>query len=155
MCGFFNVLSVSLSIVLMVSFFFFFKQKTAYEMRISDWSSDVCSSDLRGRSHGHRVGADPGIGARALGGGEGLLEQAIELPAQSAGTARDGPGLLHLAQALRFAQDQRIQPGGHPEPVAPGVGVIVTAEIGAEAPTGAGAVPRVVGEDGLERGPPV
>src|SRR3546814_7935636 len=27
-------------------FFFFFKQKTSYEMRISDWSSDVCSSDL-------------------------------------------------------------------------------------------------------------
>src|SRR3546814_11042727 len=27
--------------------FFFFKQKTAYDMRISDWSSDVCSSDLR------------------------------------------------------------------------------------------------------------
>src|SRR3546814_1003866 len=27
---------------------FFFKQKTAYEMRISDWSSDVCSSDLGG-----------------------------------------------------------------------------------------------------------
>src|SRR3546814_9763435 len=43
--------------------FFFFKQKTAYEMRISDWSSDVCSSDLEGefgvypeaceRTHGH------------------------------------------------------------------------------------------------------
>src|SRR3546814_7268030 len=32
--------------------FFFFKQKTAYEMRISDWSSDVCSSDLVGM---HRV----------------------------------------------------------------------------------------------------
>src|SRR3546814_3625205 len=29
--------------------FFFFKQKTAYEMRISDWSSDVCSSDLASR----------------------------------------------------------------------------------------------------------
>src|SRR3546814_9242925 len=29
-----------------VILFFFFKQKTAYEMRISDWSSDVCSSDL-------------------------------------------------------------------------------------------------------------
>src|SRR3546814_7134775 len=29
--------------------FLFFKQKTAYEMRISDWSSDVCSSDLSGR----------------------------------------------------------------------------------------------------------
>src|SRR3546814_1934079 len=30
-------------------FFFFFKRKPEYEMRISDWSSDVCSSDLRGR----------------------------------------------------------------------------------------------------------
>src|SRR3546814_3136109 len=36
----------------MIVFFFFFKQKTAYEMRISDWSSDVCSSDLG-------AGADP------------------------------------------------------------------------------------------------
>src|SRR3546814_8525618 len=34
-------------------FFFFFKQKTAYEMRISDWSSDVCSSDLRLRVLAH------------------------------------------------------------------------------------------------------
>src|SRR3546814_5531346 len=33
--------------LLFLLFFFFFKQKTAYEMRISDWSSDVCSSDLR------------------------------------------------------------------------------------------------------------
>src|SRR3546814_13812009 len=32
--------------VVLVCIFFFFKQKTAYEMRISDWSSDVCSSDL-------------------------------------------------------------------------------------------------------------
>src|SRR3546814_3956676 len=31
--------------------FFFFKQKTAYEMRISDWSSDVCSSDLSLSTH--------------------------------------------------------------------------------------------------------
>src|SRR3546814_4976579 len=37
MCGFFS--------------FFFFKQKTAYEMRISDWSSDVCSSDLEGERY--------------------------------------------------------------------------------------------------------
>src|SRR3546814_2920114 len=33
-------------IVMCCSLLFFFKQKTAYEMRISDWSSDVCSSDL-------------------------------------------------------------------------------------------------------------
>src|SRR3546814_6889902 len=32
--------------VICLCIFFFFKQKTAYEMRISDWSSDVCSSDL-------------------------------------------------------------------------------------------------------------
>src|SRR3546814_4973724 len=33
--------------IVVVFFGFFFKQKTAYEMRISDWSSDVCSSDLQ------------------------------------------------------------------------------------------------------------
>src|SRR3546814_16614888 len=39
-------------------FFVFFKQKTAYEMRISDWSSDVCSSDLLGLDgHSHRSGS--------------------------------------------------------------------------------------------------
>src|SRR3546814_7026732 len=36
------------SVSLLFTCFFFFKQKTAYEMRISDWSSDVCSSDLMG-----------------------------------------------------------------------------------------------------------
>src|SRR3546814_9062672 len=35
-------------VLMMWLFFFFFKQKTAYELRISDWSSDVCSSDLPG-----------------------------------------------------------------------------------------------------------
>src|SRR3546814_3667169 len=35
-------------IVMCCMYFFFFKQKTAYEMRISDWSSDLCSSDLIG-----------------------------------------------------------------------------------------------------------
>src|SRR3546814_5403085 len=34
----------------LVVFVFFFKQKTAYEMRISDWSSDVCSSDLHAKT---------------------------------------------------------------------------------------------------------
>src|SRR3546814_3909744 len=41
---------------LSLSHFFFFKQKTAYEMRISDWSSDVCSSDLlAGYAELHRI----------------------------------------------------------------------------------------------------
>src|SRR3546814_6651972 len=52
--------------------FFFFKQKTAYEMRISDWSSDVCSSDLIGgvgldQERGVEAGMD---GVRATQFGE-------------------------------------------------------------------------------------
>src|SRR3546814_2611715 len=47
-----------------VFLFFFFKQKTAYEMRISDWSSDVCSSDLGG--HPADAGADGVVGEEGL-----------------------------------------------------------------------------------------
>src|SRR3546814_15694683 len=44
----------------MFLFFFFFKQKTAYDMRISDWSLDVCSSDLQaGRWHRLQRSIDP------------------------------------------------------------------------------------------------
>src|SRR3546814_6194678 len=49
--------------------FFVFKQKTAYEMRISDWSSDVCSSDLQHRQAGLEV---------ARRDGEGLKQQGLE-----------------------------------------------------------------------------
>src|SRR3546814_10194655 len=42
----FCILYMCSSVDLCFFLFFFFKQKTAYEMRISDWSSDVCSSDL-------------------------------------------------------------------------------------------------------------
>src|SRR3546814_7427850 len=50
------------------SFFFFFKQKTAYEMRISDWSSDVCSSDLGEPRAGllHEALVDADVQQRAL-----------------------------------------------------------------------------------------
>src|SRR3546814_1094784 len=47
LCVLFDMILVCLSEN--ICFFFFFKQKTAYEMRISDWSSDVCSSDLSKR----------------------------------------------------------------------------------------------------------
>src|SRR3546814_4707710 len=69
-------------------FSFFFKQKTAYEMRISDWSSDVCSSDLDGRSARidqlmlelargvHRVGIDHRhAGAQHAEDGDRILQQ--------------------------------------------------------------------------------
>src|SRR3546814_16898960 len=52
-------------------FFFFFKQKTAYEMRISDWSSDVCSSDLpSGGDGGPRLRARRGRGGVGDGGAQ-------------------------------------------------------------------------------------
>src|SRR3546814_7067977 len=50
-------------------FFFFFKQKTAYEMRISDWSSDVCSSDLQAE----RAGRGGGGTGRGTGGAPGRV----------------------------------------------------------------------------------
>src|SRR3546814_2531190 len=50
-------------------YFFFFKQKTAYEMRISDWSSDVCSSDLKllafVRPSARQLAKANGVGAAA------------------------------------------------------------------------------------------
>src|SRR3546814_3654555 len=66
--------------------FFFFKQKTAYEMRISDWSSDVCSSDLhllagryRHTAEHHRCGRDP---ERGVGHGGGEPQQLLDRPGE-------------------------------------------------------------------------
>src|SRR3546814_1607713 len=47
--------------------FFFFKQKTAYEMRISDWSSDVCSSDLGAADHPRQRDDQADAGRRHTG----------------------------------------------------------------------------------------
>src|SRR3546814_3487502 len=72
-----------------ILFFFFFKQKAAYEVRISDWSSDVCSSDLAleeeaadeialGNDGVQRAG---NIGARMVGGDEARLDMLVEAAA--------------------------------------------------------------------------
>src|SRR3546814_7093310 len=91
---------------MLIYVFFFFKQKTAYEMRISDWSSDVCSSDLRlegprggaqqfvqhqlprvpvqpAQPVGHHVGgqdADAELVARAQQVGDGAVQVAARAP---------------------------------------------------------------------------
>src|SRR3546814_5445797 len=54
------MISVMVVSQFVLCFFFFFKQKTAYEMRISDWSSDVCSSDLLRREGALFPAADRG-----------------------------------------------------------------------------------------------
>src|SRR3546814_17411199 len=64
--------------------FFFFKQKTAYEMRISDWSSDVCSSDLPaglhpGRHRGVEPGCAGGIGVHVGGDPQTLRARVLDL----------------------------------------------------------------------------
>src|SRR3546814_4021993 len=65
--------------------FFFFKQKTAYEMRISDWSSDVCSSDLltsAARSAASVSGFD---GHRRVDGVGMAARAALMMPPQQSG----------------------------------------------------------------------
>src|SRR3546814_7295127 len=80
---------------------FFFKQKTAYEMRISDWSSDVCSSDLAGDDRRARAAA------RAL---------AAAPAARRAGRGADGRLRLRRAVAAthhRLCDQLRRTAAGH------------------------------------------
>src|SRR3546814_3739754 len=66
--------------------FFFFKQKTAYEMRISDWSSDVCSSDLLFYDQFDERGAAPDDDTAAPGGQQEAADQGLS-PSGEAGAA--------------------------------------------------------------------
>src|SRR3546814_2306287 len=105
--------------------FFFFKQKTAYEMRISDWSSDVCSSDLvlllRFFLEAERLAQAPGIDLlqrpfRQLAESEGAIGDANKAVHREAEMAAD---LAHLP-VLAFVQ-------GHGEP---GIGAGLVVERG-------------------------
>src|SRR3546814_13043036 len=85
--------------ILFLFFVFFFKQKTAYEMRISDWSSDVCSSDLS------RDALQRFLGDGALLGGVDVMELAPDV----------GPA-GHRDHRPRL-------PPGNVERVEPGIGI--------------------------------
>src|SRR3546814_6833337 len=63
-----------------VLFFFFFKQKTAYEMRISDWSSDVCSSDLQQAAQTKQTTQADGLAQEADDWASALAEQTAATP---------------------------------------------------------------------------
>src|SRR3546814_4240853 len=88
---------------------FFFKQKTAYEMRISDWSSDVCSSDLAGNG-------DFGIGRRDGPGGRrgGVLRLCGQVPQQcdgERGGRYDRRGSGHVFSPFFYLCAWRAPPG--------------------------------------------
>src|SRR3546814_19247878 len=95
--------------------FFFFKQKTAYELRISDWSSDVCSSDLQRirrsaqfvelRLPGRALQIDDDAALVAVEAGEIGIVLADEMRARLAGDiAGRGLDLVHLGPKLGWHQ---------------------------------------------------
>src|SRR3546814_16790440 len=91
--------------------FFFFKQKTAYEMRISDWSSDVCSSDLRIDLHEHPVQGHP----RRQLACQVVLQVVEQLMAATRRAPQRGAGFLGrlhqvVGTALVLAEPQRQRP---------------------------------------------
>src|SRR3546814_5899913 len=99
---------------LLYSVLFFYKQKTTYEMRISDWSSDVCPSDLKN--------AD-GDGAIAFQiGGARLQRQHMRLLKPKLGCVLDGDdalaGIDHLGHGIEHCRLARAGPAGndHVEP---------------------------------------
>src|SRR3546814_3089049 len=87
--------------------FFFFKQKTAYEMRISDWSSDVCSSDLdlRGTCPATVTSAAKLPPPRDNSGCLPIEEVDVELV--------EGIGVLELRPVATFIEDDILGAGDH------------------------------------------
>src|SRR3546814_550003 len=97
--------------------FFFFKQKTAYEMRISDWSSDVCSSDLStrdlvsSRDSGDRTWQDSSrfmsIFAGGLSSGRGRKSFKPQQRGPYEGSTQPGRHRPKVARPFRTARDCR------------------------------------------------
>src|SRR3546814_15137772 len=85
-------------------FFFFFKQKTAYEMRISDLSSDVCSSDLGASAPGRMIVGILASAARSLakpGSAKSSMEAAVMPTAAMTATFR-----MRLILSVKSAADE-------------------------------------------------
>src|SRR3546814_7534094 len=102
---------------LLYFFFFFFKQKTAYEMRISDWSSDVCSSDLHAVGVGHEPdrhrlvhGVDAPDGPTATG----AEQEPLRLEAGTDPGGEVDPRLDGLSGPLVGHPALEAEPGGAP-----------------------------------------
>src|SRR3546814_16140774 len=98
--------------------FFFFKQKTAYEMRISDWSSDVCSSDLLiGVEQAERLGEKPSVVAIIVAGFVTLRAKLLPEDAEAGVLALADLRAERLPLAIGTPDPARIAAalGGRPE----------------------------------------
>src|SRR3546814_7715658 len=91
--------------VMCVWVFFFFKQKTAYEMRISDWSSDVCSSDL---PHRGRRGGEPGGGRRHPAVRDVAHPRLRELVGGSSDPPTFASGVSRSGRGRRRSEERRV-----------------------------------------------
>src|SRR3546814_3249065 len=123
---------------------FFFKQKTAYEMRISDWSSDVCSSDLH-----LAIGAHIDIDAPALALGGLLIFPCREMLA-GRDDHRIGPSGLDTGIPLR--RDRGILRG--PEGIGIAEIAILAEQVGDDALHPLGVEQRMSDRDRLTAEPP-
>src|SRR3546814_7188580 len=93
--------------VVCICYVFFFKQKTAYEMRISDWSSDVCSSDLRAAM----VDAELGMAKRAHAvAGRDRAAPGLRLQPGKDGAGQIGVGVPHVEAAAAGQRERRVRP---------------------------------------------
>src|SRR3546814_8767555 len=96
-------------------FIFFFKQKTAYEMRISDWSSDVCSSDLiRTSPYSSHSISEIAVQLQLVGpapliaAGHSISEIAVQLQRTNAGVcAAQGHSISEIAVQLQLSATGR------------------------------------------------
>src|SRR3546814_14171463 len=99
----------------MISIVFFFKQKTAYEMRISDWSSDVCSSDLQKRGFQrvkidgtlHEIDAAPALDKKRKHDIEVVVDRLVVRAGIETRLADSFETALHLADGLAFAEEAK------------------------------------------------
>src|SRR3546814_7326305 len=100
-------------VLLGVCIFFFFKQKTAYEMRISDWSSDVCSSDLKVTSKVKREMPVPVSGSE---GARGAVKPISSRPPISSRRYEDGivAPWGQLIRAIRVCRRRVVTTSGRP-----------------------------------------
>src|SRR3546814_17593092 len=109
------MVSLCSSMYLLIIFvvFFFFKQKTAYEMRISDWSSDVCSSDLFAQRYDRRVRPNSRESEKISQDGHRSAAQSQhqrDAVAHGDDDRGDGAGARHAA-VLRPRRDFRLHRG--------------------------------------------